>query len=326
MAAWKLAPALATGCTVVLKLAEQTPLSALRLGELIQEAGFPEGVVNIVPGYRRDRRRCAGRASGRRQGGVHRLDRSRQADRAGGRRQSEEGHRWNWAASRPTSFWTMPTSTRPSPARPAPSSSTTASAAAPARGCSSQEEVFDKVVEGVAPDARARSSWAPAWIPRPRWVRWSPRSSWIASCGYLESGIAEGAQGRDRRHARRRHAAISSSPRCWWTPSRDMKVVREEIFGPVVCRDSVRRRRRRDRQPGQRHHLRPGRRRLDAATSARRTSSPARLRAGTVWINCYNVFDAALPFGGYKQSGWGREMGQEVLNNYLETKAVTVAL
>jgi phenylacetaldehyde dehydrogenase len=50
------------------------------------------------------------------------------------------------------------------------------------------------------------------------------------------------------------------------------------------------------------------------------------LRAGTVWVNCHNVFDASLPFGGYKQSGWGREMGDEVLNNYLETKAVTIAL
>jgi phenylacetaldehyde dehydrogenase len=47
-----------------------------------------------------------------------------------------------------------------------------------------------------------------------------------------------------------------------------------------------------------------------------------RLRAGTVWVNCYNIFDAALPFGGYKQSGWGREMGHAVLNNYLETKSV----
>jgi len=52
----------------------------------------------------------------------------------------------------------------------------------------------------------------------------------------------------------------------------------------------------------------------------------ARLKAGTVWINCYNIFDAALPFGGYKQSGWGREMGEAVLENYLSTKAVTVAL
>ena len=51
-----------------------------------------------------------------------------------------------------------------------------------------------------------------------------------------------------------------------------------------------------------------------------------KLRAGTVWINCYNVFDASLPFGGYKQSGWGREMGHEVLNNYTEVKAVTTLL
>ena len=52
----------------------------------------------------------------------------------------------------------------------------------------------------------------------------------------------------------------------------------------------------------------------------------SRIRSGTVWINCHNVFDASLPFGGYKQSGWGREMGAEVLHNYTETKAVTAAL
>jgi phenylacetaldehyde dehydrogenase len=52
----------------------------------------------------------------------------------------------------------------------------------------------------------------------------------------------------------------------------------------------------------------------------------ASIRSGTVWINCHNVFDASLPFGGYKQSGWGREMGEEVFHNYTETKAVTAAL
>ena len=53
---------------------------------------------------------------------------------------------------------------------------------------------------------------------------------------------------------------------------------------------------------------------------------PRLIRSGTVWINCHNVFDAGLPFGGYKQSGWGREMGEEVLHNYTEIKAVTAAL
>ena len=86
MAAWKLGPALACGCTIVLKPAEQTPLSALRLGELILEAGLPEGVVNIVTRLRRDRRRGARRPRRRRQDRVHRLDRGRQADRPGGGR------------------------------------------------------------------------------------------------------------------------------------------------------------------------------------------------------------------------------------------------
>ena len=91
MAAWKLGPALATGCTVVLKVAEQTPLSALRLGELIQEAGLPGRRRQHPHRLRRDRRRGAGGASRCRQGRVHRLDRGRPADRQGGSRQPEEG-------------------------------------------------------------------------------------------------------------------------------------------------------------------------------------------------------------------------------------------
>jgi phenylacetaldehyde dehydrogenase len=90
MAAWKLAPALATGCTVVLKVAEQTPLSGLRLGELVAEAGIPNGVVNVLAGYGETRRCCARGTSARGQGRVHRLHGSRQADRPGGRRESEE--------------------------------------------------------------------------------------------------------------------------------------------------------------------------------------------------------------------------------------------
>ena len=102
--------------------------------------------------------------------------------------------------------------------------------------------------------------------------------------------------------------------------------MREEIFGPVVTVDAVRRRSTRSPQaPTTRTTASP-------PGSGRATSVegpphwPAQLRAGTVWINCYNVFDAALPFGGYKQSGWGREMGAEALENYTETKAVCIQL
>ena len=107
--------------------------------------------------------------------------------------------------------------------------------------------------------------------------------------------------------------------------SHDMKVVQEEIFGPVVRRRPVQRPRRASPRAANDTDYGLARRRLDprhrqGARLARR------LRAGTVWINCYNVFDAALPFGGYKESGWGREMGHEVFNNYMETKSVITDL
>ena len=106
--------------------------------------------------------------------------------------------------------------------------------------------------------------------------------------------------------------------------SPDMKVVREEIFGPVlvatpftdlneiaaVANDSD-------------YGLGAG---IWTRDISKAHALAKKIRAGTVWINCYNVFDAALPFGGYKQSGWGREMGHEVLNNYTEVKAVTTQL
>ncbi len=99
-----------------------------------------------------------------------------------------------------------------------------------------------------------------------------------------------------------------------------MKVVQEEIFGPVVtaipyndlddlmvqANDSI-------------YGLAAG---IWTSDINKAHSIAAELRAGTVWINCYNIFDAALPFGGYKQSGWGREMGEEALKLYTETKSV----
>jgi phenylacetaldehyde dehydrogenase len=103
-----------------------------------------------------------------------------------------------------------------------------------------------------------------------------------------------------------------------------MKVVREEIFGPVVTaipfRDA-------DTLVAQANNSAYG---LAAGIWTRDIQKAHRLasqlRAGTVWINCYNIFDAAMPFGGYKQSGWGREMGHEVLEQYTEVKAVCAAL
>ena len=105
-----------------------------------------------------------------------------------------------------------------------------------------------------------------------------------------------------------------------------MQVVREEIFGPVVCAQRFS-----DEDLDQ--IARQANDTVFGLASSVWTSNISiahkmarRIKSGTVWINCHNVFDAALPFGGYKQSGWGREMGAEVLNNYTEVKAVTTAL
>jgi phenylacetaldehyde dehydrogenase len=141
--------------------------------------------------------------------------------------------------------------------------------------------------------------------------------------GFLESGVNEGAT-TVTGGGRFGDAGYFVEPTVITNTRPDMKIVREEIFGPVVVAE-------------------PFRSLDDIAREANNTSyglgagiwtkdiSKAhalakKLRAGTVWINCYNVFDASLPFGGYKQSGWGREMGHEALEAYTEVKAVTTQL
>ncbi|HMD18962.1 MAG TPA: aldehyde dehydrogenase family protein, partial [Alloacidobacterium sp.] len=143
--------------------------------------------------------------------------------------------------------------------------------------------------------------------------------------GYIDSGLQEGAKAT----AGGKKAADKGyfvQPTVLTKTNPDMKVIREEIFGPVVCaipyNDSDL-----DRIAKEANDTPYG---LAASIWTRDISTAnkmaKRIRSGTVWINCHNVFDAALPFGGYKQSGWGREMGAEVLNNYTEVKAVTTAL
>jgi phenylacetaldehyde dehydrogenase len=321
MAAWKLGPALATGCTIVLKPAEQTPLTALRLGELVMEAGFPEGVVNIVPGYGE----TAGAA----------LAAHDDVDKVAFTGSTEVGKLIIHAAAGNLKKVSLELGGK-SPNIILDDADLDASIPGAASAiffnqgqtcCAGsrlfiQKDVFDKVVDGISEKAskiRVRQGFDPDCDMGPL----VSEEQLNKVVGYLDSGKKEGAKattGGEREGNR----GYFVKPTVLVNTTDKMKVVREEIFGPVVtaspfnsldeiaakANDTV-------------YGLAAG---IWTRDIKKAHALAAKIKAGTVWINCYNVFDAALPFGGYKQSGWGREMGHEVLKNYTEVKSVCAAL
>ncbi len=321
MAAWKLGPALATGCTVVLKPAEQTPLSCLRLGELIQEAGIPDGVVNIVPGYGE----TAGAA----------LAAHPDVDKVAFTGSTEVGKLILQAAAGNLKKVSLELGGK-SPnvvfgdvdLDKAIAGSASAIFFNHGQCCCAgsrlyvENGIFDKLVEGVSAKA-AKIRVGPGWEPTTDMGPLVSEEQLNRVCGYLNSGFSEGAKAVVG-GSRQGDKGYFVKPTVLVNTSETMKVVQEEIFGPVVtaipfkdtddlvkqANDTV-------------YGLAAGIWTRDIQKAHRIASQ---LRAGTVWINCYNIFDAALPFGGYKQSGWGREMGHDALEMYTEVKAVCTAL
>ncbi len=322
MAAWKLGPALATGCTIVLKVAEETPMSALRLGHLIQEAGFPPGVVNIVTGFGE----TAGAA----------LAAHPDVDKIAFTGSTEVGKLIVKAAGETNLKKVTLELGGKSPNIILPDADLPAAIVGAANAiffnhgqccCAGSRlfvhrKQFDEVVEGVAAQAK-EIKLGPGMHPE---TGMGPMVSQIQQdrvCSYLESGFREGAQaiaGGKREEC----SGYFVEPTVLVETKPNMQVIQEEIFGPVVAAVSY------DDPEELIAAANDSIYGLAAAVWTKDISKGHRiarqLRAGSVWVNCYNVFDASLPFGGYKQSGWGREMGHEAIDLYTQTKAVTVQL
>src|SRR5215472_4500492 len=322
MQAWKLAPALAAGNTIVMKPAEQTPLSALRIGELLVEAGFPEGVVNLLPGFGP----TAGAA----------IARHMDVDKVAFTGSTEVGHLIMEAAAKSNLKRVTLELGGKSPnivfgdtdLDDAVEGAHFALFFNHGQCCCAgsrvfvEQRIYDQFVEKSGDRAKRRRVGDP-FDPKTEQGPQVDQAQFDKVMGYIDSGRSEGAKlvcGGGRVGDR----GYFIQPTVFADVQDDMKIAREEIFGPVM---SIIPFRNVDEVVKRANRTNYG---LAAAVWTRDIQKALAIsnsvRAGTVWVNCYNVLDARAPFGGFKQSGIGRELGEYGLQQYTEVKTVTVKL
>jgi aldehyde dehydrogenase (NAD+) len=321
MVAWKWGPALSTGCTIVMKPAEQTPLSALRLGELAMEAGFPPGVINLVPGYGP----TAGAALVKHPG----------IDKIAFTGSTETAQLIMRDAATTLKRITFELGGK-SPNIVFADANLDAAIAGAEFGlffnqgqcCCAGSRLFversihDEFVERVVKRAKTRklgNPFDPATTQGPQ----VDQAQFDKILQYIDLGKKSGATcvtgGK-----RSGKTGFFIEPTVFTDVTDEMPIATDEIFGPVMSIlpfDSI------DEVIRRSNATNYG---LAAAVWTRDVGKAHQIahsvRAGTVWINCYDVFDAAAPFGGFKQSGIGRELGEAALANYTELKTVTLKL